>query len=316
MVDFSKRLTKKDSAKRINPIEIYDTLDRASDKGELRTAQRAILTDWHEGLRSQRDLIVKLHTGQGKTLIGLLMLQSRLNEGIGPVIYLCPNNFLIDQTCLQAKQFGIPICTAAPELPQEFLASEAILVTSVQKLFNGFTKFGLGPKSTHVGALLMDDSHACIDAIRDAFCIKLQNDHKAYDKLVTLFAPDLEEQGAGTFADIQEGGGNDLLQVPYWAWQEKKTEVVKILAKENSTDEIKFVWPLIRDFLPDCQCLVSSRSLEISPYLTQLALFGSYAGAKHRIFMSATVTDDSFLVRGLRLGPEVISTPLTFKQEK
>jgi replicative superfamily II helicase len=50
----------------------------------LRTAQRAILTEWHDALRSKRDLIVKLHTGQGKTLIGLLMLQSKLNEGIAP----------------------------------------------------------------------------------------------------------------------------------------------------------------------------------------------------------------------------------------
>jgi hypothetical protein len=52
MVDFSKRLAKKDITKRIDPVELYDTLDRASDKGELRTAQRAILGEWHETLRS------------------------------------------------------------------------------------------------------------------------------------------------------------------------------------------------------------------------------------------------------------------------
>jgi len=112
MVDFSKRLAKKDITKRIDPRLSFMTLDRASDKGELRTAQRAILSEWHETLRSKRDLIVKLHTGQGKTLIGLLMLQSKLNEGIGPALYLCPNNCLIEQTCLQAKQFGIAVCTA------------------------------------------------------------------------------------------------------------------------------------------------------------------------------------------------------------
>jgi replicative superfamily II helicase len=50
---------------------------------------------------------VKLHTGQGKTLVGLLMLQSRLNAGKGPVVYLCPDHFLIAQTCEQARQFGI-----------------------------------------------------------------------------------------------------------------------------------------------------------------------------------------------------------------
>ena len=249
MVDFSKRLAKKDITKRIDPIELYDTLDRASDKGELRTAQRAILSDWHQTLRSSRDLIVKLHTGQGKTLIGLLMLQSKLNEGIGPALYLCPNNFLIEQTCLQAKQFGIAVCTAEPDLPQEFLNGEVILVTSVQKLFNGLTKFGLGPKSKSIGTLLMDDSHACIDAIRDAFCVTLLKEHQAYEKLVTLFTSDLESQGAGTFADILESDSNDVLPVPYWAWQEKNADVTKILSKVSTTDEVKFVWPLIRDEL-------------------------------------------------------------------
>jgi replicative superfamily II helicase len=316
MVDFSKRLAKKDITKRVDPIELYDTLDRASDKGELRTAQRAILSDWHQVLRSSRDLIVKLHTGQGKTLIGLLMLQSKLNEGIGPALYLCPNNFLIEQTCLQAKQFGIGVCTAEPELPQEFLSGEVILVASVQKLFNGLTRFGLGPKSKSIGTLLMDDSHACIDAIRDAFCMTLPKEHQAYEKLVTLFTSDLESQGAGTFADILEADGNDLLPVPYWAWQEKSADVTKILSKVSATDEVKFVWPLIRNELIDCQCFVSGRRIEISPYLAPLGLFGSYAKARHRIFMSATVTDDSFLVRGLRLEPITIRKPLTFEKEK
>jgi replicative superfamily II helicase len=82
-----------------------------------------------------------LHTGQGKTLIGLLMLQSQLNDSKGPAIYLCPDNFLIDQTCEQAKQFGIATCQADPDLPEDFLNSEKILVTSVQKLFNSINTF-------------------------------------------------------------------------------------------------------------------------------------------------------------------------------
>ena len=43
----------------------------------------------------------------GHARIGLLMLQARLNAGKGPALYLCPDNYLIAQTCDQAKQFGI-----------------------------------------------------------------------------------------------------------------------------------------------------------------------------------------------------------------
>lgn len=43
MVDFKKRLTKKATEKQLDPVEIYETLDRASDKGELRKAQEFVL---------------------------------------------------------------------------------------------------------------------------------------------------------------------------------------------------------------------------------------------------------------------------------
>ena len=171
MIDFKKKLAQKDFKKVVDPIEIYDTLDRESDKGPLRPAQESILKEWFETRQNQRDVIVKLHTGQGKTLIGLLMLQSKLNGGDGSVVYLCPNNYLIKQTCTQAKQFGIAVCTAEDDLPTEFSDGEAILVTSVQKMFNGLSKFHTGNRSVEVSTLLMDDAHACIDAIRNAFLI-------------------------------------------------------------------------------------------------------------------------------------------------
>src|SRR6266851_1581347 len=116
MVDFRSRLGKTEIERPIDPVALYETLDRASDKGPLRPAQKAVLTDWHTARRAERDLIVKLHTGQGKTLIGLIMLQSRLNEAKGPAIYLCPNNFLVTQTVTQAKQFGIHCVTAEGEI--------------------------------------------------------------------------------------------------------------------------------------------------------------------------------------------------------
>ncbi len=75
MVDFKKRLAGEKADKPVDPVKLYDTLDRAHDKGPLRPAQLAVLDDWFKNHQSTRDIIVKLHTGQGKTLIGLLTLQ-------------------------------------------------------------------------------------------------------------------------------------------------------------------------------------------------------------------------------------------------
>lgn len=315
MVDFRKRLAGKKAERPIDPVALYETLDRAHDKGPLRPAQLAVLRKWFDEHRGDRDVIVKLHTGQGKTLIGLLMLQSQLNSGKGPALYLCPDNFLIDQTIEQAKQFGLATCQADPELPEAFLSGERILVTSVQKLFNGLTKFGLHRKSTPVGALLMDDAHACADTIREACRIRIPKEEAAYDAIKTLFAEDLEQQGLGTFADIGNGKRDALLPVPYWAWISRESEVARILAAHTERKSVKFAWPLLRNMLGQCQCVVSGTAIEIEPRVPPLAAFGSYGGAAHRIFMSATVTDDAFLVKGLQLKPETIVDPLTYAKE-
>jgi replicative superfamily II helicase len=316
MVDFKKRLKKHKADKPLDPLSIYDSLDRASDKGPLRPVQNHILSKWHSGVRDQRDLIIKLHTGQGKTLIGLLMLQSRLNENKGPALYLCPNRFLVEQTCAQAKQFGVAVITAEGELPDEFLASKAILVTTVHKMFNGLTKFGLGSHSLQIGTFLMDDCHACIDTIKQACSILLPADKKPYEEVIRLFENDLRAQGAGTFADLRNGEFDAFLTIPYWSWIDHCDEVTDILSKHNKLTEIKFAWPLVRDVIAKCLCIVSGTSLEILPHFPPLQFFGSFFDATHRIFMSATVTDDSFLVRGLGLERATIENPLTFPDEK
>lgn len=317
MVDFKKRLGTSANAAPLDPLEIYAGLDRASDKGELRRAQEAVLSEWHSSARQKKDVIVKLHTGQGKTLIGLLILQSKLNERLGPALYLCPDNFLVEQTAQQARQFGFSCQTISggDDLPPKFIESKSILITSVQKVFNGLTKFGLNTKSTKVGALVIDDVHACIDSIRDACTIRLARGSQAYSDLVNLFAPALAGQGEGSYADLENGDYDALLPVPYWEWSDRSADVAKILSRHSAEKEIKFPWPLVRDLLPECDCLVSGTALEIFPRLPPLGDFGTYGQAKHRVFMSATISDDSFLVRGMGLAPEVVQKPLTVAEK-
>lgn len=316
MIDFKKKLGDKASKPPINPLEIYDTLDRASDKGDLRQAQSGVLSSWFESRRAQKDVLLKMHTGQGKTLVGLLILQSKLNEGKGPCLYLCPNNYLVDQTILQAGQFGIKCVAAEPDLPMEFLKGRAILVTSVQKLFNGLTRFGLDAKSTQVESIVIDDAHACIDTIRSAFTLQVERDSEVYKQLVQLFKHELELQGVGTFADIATGVYDALLPVPYWDWCAKLSDVASILSKNSNSNAVKFVWPLMRDILSEYSCLVSGASAEIYCELPSLDRFGSFARASHRVYMSATTADDSFLVKGLGLDPEVIAKPIHYEKEK
>ena len=51
MIDFSKKLGAKPEEKKINPIEIYGSLDRKTDAGPLRPTQDRVLQDWDANRR-------------------------------------------------------------------------------------------------------------------------------------------------------------------------------------------------------------------------------------------------------------------------
>ena len=235
--------------KKINPVEIYDSLDRRSETGPLRPSQKRVLSDWFSTRKDERNNIIKLHTGEGKTLIGLLILQSKINSNDGPCLYICPNKYLAEQVRLEAQKFGIPICEISADngLPEEFIAGNKILITHVQKVFNGRTIFGLGNQSVSVGAVILDDSHACIDSIKNALTIKVDRNHSLYNKAMSIFEDDIREQGEGSFLEIESGDYNTMLPIPYWIWYEKRNEISRALIESRDDIEVKFVWSIIKD---------------------------------------------------------------------
>lgn len=315
MIDFSKKMKETTIQKRENPIEIYDSLDRTSTAGPLRTSQEMVLKKWYEEREDDKDVIIKLHTGEGKTLIGLLILMTKMNKGMGPCVYVCPNKYLVNQVCIEATKFGIPICKIGEnnDLPNEFVNKKRILVTHVQKIFNGRTIFGTGNRSEHVGAIVLDDAHACLDAIRDAFVISIKRntDEELYDRILGLFEDDLSEQGEGTLWDIKNNDAYEsIMEIPYWAWIDKKSQVLELLAQNEEKECITFVWPLIKNHLENCQAFINGVEIQIMPVVAPINMFGSFSSANHRVLMSATTQDDSFFVKALGIGIKAIKNPI------
>ncbi|MBK1710241.1 DEAD/DEAH box helicase [Marichromatium gracile] len=313
MVDFKKRLKKKTTPKKTNPVEIYDSLDRRSETGPLRHSQTLVLEKWHSTHKENRNNIIKLHTGEGKTLIGLLLLQSKINSNDGPCLYVCPNKYLAEQVRLDAQKFGIPFCEIGKrnELPEDFLHGSRILITHIQKVFNGRTIFGLGKQSVFVGSIILDDSHACIDSIKNSLTIKVDKDHELYERAMAIFGEEIKEQGEGSYLEIKSGDYNTMLPIPYWSWHDKREEITKAIIENKEDTEIKFTWPVIKDQIGDCQAFISGQTLEISPTLMPIDSFGTFSRAKNRILMSATTQDDSFFIKGLGFDVEAVSNPIT-----
>lgn len=320
MIDFKRKVSSRRENKTHNPIELYDTLDRKSITGPLRDSQKYILSEWYENRKEEKELIVKLHTGEGKTLIGLLMLQSIVNMKEGPCIYVCPNKYLAKQVSQEAEKFGIPFCEIDEynQIPNDFYSSNKILITHAHKVFNGKSIFGTGMNYEKAGAIVLDDSHACIDVIRDAFTINIDRamSSEVYKKILELFSDDLLEQGEGSYIDIDNGEYNTFMKVPYWSWFDKESEVLKILSTHREDNEIKFAWDLIKDNLFECECYISGQKIEISPSNIRVDDFGTFSQAKRKILMSATTQDDIFFVKGLGLNPKSVQNPLIYPDMK
>jgi superfamily II DNA or RNA helicase len=79
---------------------------------------------WFGGQRNDKDVVTKLHTGCGKTLVALLMAQSVMNEHAEPVLYLAPTNQLAGQALAMSREYGIPALPWAggPEISVAALA--------------------------------------------------------------------------------------------------------------------------------------------------------------------------------------------------
>jgi len=187
----------------------------------LRGIQEEVLNSWHQ-IRDQRDVLCKMNTGSGKTLVSLLMLLSKMNEGIGPSLYLCPDIQLLEQAKIQANLYGIPVCEIEEgnSFPNDFHNSKSVLLCTFQRLFNSKSIFKRD--NINIGAIVIDDAHSCLDIAREGTTVKLPRNHKACERIIKLFETDLKDQAKGTYSRLIDGDPYaSVLKVPYWVWIER-----------------------------------------------------------------------------------------------
>ena len=317
MVDFKKLREAKAKPKPINPRDIFNGLPKPPGINDLYASQAEVLDAWFVR-RTDRDIVVKLHTGGGKTLVALLMAQSVMNEIGEPVLYLAPTNQLVEQVLAKSAEYGISAApyTKGQPLPAEFHDGKTVLVGSYETLFNGRSKFGVrgsAQEVVKVGAIVLDDAHVALSSVREAFTLNIPAAaHKeVYTGLADRFRPAFKEVGrAGAFADIISGKEFGVIEVPSWAWNRKIDEVQQYLAGE--VDDIDpFVWPFLRDNLGVCHCLFSKSGISITPIFPPVDLLPTFEECVRRIYMSATIADDSEIVRTFGAAQDAIAKPVT-----
>lgn len=311
-MDFNKFLSSVGSTAPTEPRELYESLpDKAKGYGYLRDVQGQILTSWNER-RDRRDLVVKVNTGGGKTIDGLVILRSYLNEGRGPALYVAPDKYLALQVQEEARRVSIPTVDD-PDSPR-YLAGEAIAVVNAHKLFNGKSVFSSrrAPRPpVPIGCVVIDDAHAALAIMRQKLAIELPRDHAAFDHLLRLFRADLEQQAPNALLDVDDRSPSALAQVPFWAWREKLERVRAQLHEHRDTEPLRYAWPAVAEVLHLCRAVFTGNAVTITPFCPPIRHVTGFTEARHRVYLTATLADDSVLVSDLGAEPDSVRSPIT-----
>jgi len=293
------------------PREIFNALPtKDAHKFQYpRDVQSQVWSKWFDR-RNEANLVLKMNTGGGKTVVGLLLLKSCLNEGKYPAAYICPDKYLVQQVLDAAKELGLEVTDDARS--HRFLSGKAILVANIYKVVNGRSVFGVGDEGSKIviSSLIIDDAHACIETVEEQFTANIPQGSDAYSELYELFKASLHAECESKAIEIASGDTTNYMQVPYWVWHEKIAEISQILVNHKGEKFLEFVWPLIKENPKLSHCVISADRIEISPHVTPIHMIPSIINADRKIFMTATLVDDSILSSHFSVDEEQIKRPI------
>ncbi|MEZ9146237.1 DEAD/DEAH box helicase family protein [Vibrio sp. 10N.286.52.C3] len=311
MLDFSQLGGTNPVDSSFNPREVFQALPKVGGKFQYpRDVQSQVWAKWYER-RDTNNLVIKMNTGGGKTSVGLLVLKSCLNEKKGPAVYVVPDNYLVDQVILEAKELGIE--TTKNPHDHRYLSGNSILVINIHKLVNGRSVFGVDDEGIKVpiGSIIIDDAHACLDTVDQQFTMEIPSASPLYNELRSTFDSVLEKQSYAKYHEILSGDTSAFLQVPFWSWQKQQAVVTQTLVKYKGDRVIEFSYPLLKSHLQLANCVFSASKVEISPHFIPISVIPALVQATRKIFMTATLADDSILSSHFGVNPNELSNPIT-----
>lgn len=308
MIDFTKLAQNSSSKAPTSIIGTFQALDRQVSHVELRPSQIRTLEALSDRIE-ERDLVVRLNTGGGKTTIGLLYLKHMMDKLREPVVYLVPNSQLVEQVISEGANVGLRVLhwkPREPHAPDEAARAEAIIVCTYDKFFNGKSTF-VRQRITPC-AIVLDDVHSGIESIRSNFSAELPTE--AHTALLNLLTSALKEHDPVTWAGIAKGESDAIIEVPFWLQQRFQSQITQICAQFADSQELVFNWPNIAPAIELVRIYVSGQQAYITLDPPQVERVAHYSNARHRLFMSASIHDAGVLVRELGCDPQAAKRPI------
>ena len=317
MINFNKLDISTSLNSPIDPIDIFRTLKINDEQiNDLWLGQGDTLRLWNKD-RCKKDIGIALNTGAGKTLVGLLIAQSLVNETKGKVLYACSSIQLVQQTAEKASGYGFDVSTYFQgEFSNEetFQRCTGPCITTYQALFNGRSIFS----REVISAIIFDDAHAAEQLLRNYFSVQIEKSEfeHLYSEIFALFSEYFTNVGkTATAREIRDGRARDqlLLVHPSEVFSQHQF-LVGILsgASLDTHEKTLFSWAHIKDHIDQCCLIVSPSKITITPPFLPSATLSYFDNSVRRVYLSATLaTHDGFARTFGRVPTKIVSPPTT-----
>ena len=313
--DFSGIGNKRQATTVVEPVDIFRSCT-VSDQNinDLWLGQGDALRGWHQE-RGLEDIGVVLNTGAGKTLVGLLIAQSLVNETQRQVVYSCSSIQLVEQTAEKARGYGIDVATYhGGRFTNEnaYFRATSPCVTTYQALFNGKTRF----RNDDVSAVIFDDAHTADNVLRDQFSLRIRRSllPDTYNELVGLFSEYHRSVGRdSSYGEVANGKSPRLFLIPPFEVRSHVHEIRRILSEAPLGDNLEtmFAWEHIIDHEELCCWLVSSHEITMTPVTIPVSTLPYFKKGMRRVYLSATLSAPDAFARVFGRVPEKVVAPPT-----
>ncbi|MDJ1132019.1 DEAD/DEAH box helicase family protein [Streptomyces iconiensis] len=280
----------------------------------LRPGQRQVLAAYAEQHLDARDLAIEMPTGEGKTLLALLIADHALSRGWS-VAYLTGTRQLAERVEEEAEALGLEVVRFAAG---EYGGAKLDDYQQAQSVgvMNYWVYFNSNPVPKPADLVIFDDAHLAEQPLSGLQTLRIPDKpgpaRQLYQVICELVVahtdayPGLRAMLDGT---ARPGTPPELLSFRDWdaiaGPARDAIEASRLVTDHELKDEAMYVWPTVRDHLTQCGILIGPSGIEIRPYHPPTALNSQYSRAKQRIYLSATLGSMDDLQR--RVGGEPVT---------
>jgi hypothetical protein len=297
---------------------------------QLRPGQRQVLAAYAQNHLKTPDLAIEMPTGEGKTLLALLIADYALDQGRS-VAYLTGTRQLAERVQDEAVKLGLEVVRFAGKdyggaKLDDYHQAEVVGVMNYWVYFNS------KPVPKPADVVIFDDAHLAEQPLSGLQTLRIPDKQGPARTLYRTIC-DLVVAHTDAYAGLpamrdgtaRPGTPPELLSFSDWAaiataardaieasplvadhtFTKYETVEVKKLKNEPADvqaeatkrrgevkklkDEIKWVWPKVREHLTQCGVLIGPSGIELRPYHPPTALNAGYSQARQRIYLSATL---------------------------